>query len=187
MATYGQILSTDSTHLFQALGGLGYWGYSDCIDTSHLSSFSGYITSQSIKYPGDSTFYQGSEISWDNGLTLTLTLMDRTYIGGHWDGTTYIDSTLWRRDQYYDPIWIYYGIYYLQPPDRSDSTLIGYRYRDPIEQSVGQYYAPMIIPNIPGQYEVRWVYQKDNSSYATEVVKGFVSKSYGVDNTKDYS
>jgi len=107
---YGNLSVTESVDTCLFTGALVYGGILSNVDTTDQSLFIGYVFSDSTKYPGDSTFYQGQFLSSEG---LTLTLIDRTYTGGFWNGTTYTDSTLWRKDRYFDPIWINYSIWQL--------------------------------------------------------------------------
>ena len=63
------------------------------------------------------------------------------------------------------------------------ASLSGYRYREPVNYNVGRYYASMEAPTNPGKYEIRWRYQKDESSYAQEIKQEFTVKSYGLVST----
>ena len=184
MSIYGDLRCFDKPSTFQAYASTILPGILQCIDSTTFSPITGYIVISSTVQSPSLAFNQDSVLGPGD---LTLTFMDRTYTGGYWVDSTYIDSTLWRVNRLFDPIWINYAIWYMAPPDASDGTLIGYRYRDPVNPSVGNYYASMVTPDPAGQYQIRWVYQKDDSSYAKEIVQNFVSVSNGLSNQVDYS
>lgn len=127
-------------------------------------------------------FFQGQILSRGD---LPVTLKDWTYFGGHQqDATTWVDGT-WM-DRWFNPVYLKYSIWH-QDYDTSQFSLVGYKFRDPGTVNTGEYYAPMVVPSLPGHYEARWIYLKDTSSYAREIVEPFVSVSRGLDAMKDYS
>ena len=181
MDAFGSIFIKDAPHVSQFFGYVGLTGNLFCIDSTHQSLFSGYVISDSSCLPGDQTFVQGAILSVSD---LTLSLSDWTYANGRLrDDGTYVDGTFgWRS---YDPLWLNYAIWY-QDYDTSAKSLVGYRYRTPARQNVGTYYAPMVVPTLPGHYEIRWCYQKDSNSYVRELVQPFVSVSNGLTPMPDY-
>jgi hypothetical protein len=106
---------------------------------------------------------------------LGLTFWDRTYVGGYMnpDGTM-VDGTYLTR--LYDPTWINYSIWILTPP-----TMQGCPTRTALRSSVGHYNASLAAPIVPGQYEIRWRYQPDESSHAKEINMPFTVTSWGID------
>jgi hypothetical protein len=115
---------------------------------------------------------------------MTLVLTDWTYSGwsDYTDGT-YVDGVWGFRN--YIPSWINYSVWHMDY-DSSQYSLVGYRFRQPITDNVGQYYAPMVTPSPPGHYELRWRYQKTSTVYAHEIRAPFTSRSRGVDSMRDY-
>ena len=176
----GKLSLVDSTHVSQFFGSVSLSSTLQLIDTTHSASLSGYVLNDSTYLPGDSTLFQNSIL---NPTDMTLVLFDWTYAHGvpDIDGTLVGGSLgfLW-----YDPAWIHYSIYY-QDYDTSDFSLVGYRYREPVRQNVGQYYASMVVGQ-PGHYETRWVYQREALGYAQEKKQKFTSMSAGLDAMRDY-
>ena len=174
MAT-GTILSVDSPHVSQFIGSILNYvtGTVLNLDSTHHTYLTGYVISDTIQLSPDLSFPIGGAIGTGD---LTLTLKDRTYTGGYWDTTNLRDSTLVER--YFDPFWINYGIWGI--PDASTLNLIGYRYRNPVRHNVGQYYASMQVPDQTGTYQIRWVYQKDSSSYARQLIQNFTAVDVGL-------
>jgi hypothetical protein len=130
----------------------------------------------SVLMPGDTTYFQNQVIGKGG---IPLVLRDWTYFGGHaQDATTFVDGTWMYR--WYDPEYLKYSVWY-RDYNSSQYTQVGYKLRDPIEQHVGSFYAPMVVPKMPGHYQVRWVYYKANDTYAHEVINSFTSMSRGID------
>jgi len=173
----GTLSCYDSTHicLFQGEGSL------EAYDTTHSFSSTGYIVDDSTRLPSETTYFQGAIVGSGD---MTLNLVDWTYANGHLnvDGT-FVDGTF--KHVWFDPQWIFYSTWY-QNYDTSDWSLVGYKFREPVHKSTGQYYASMVVPEMTGHYENRWTYQRDSSSYAKEVVQPFVSLSHGIDSQPDY-
>lgn len=143
-----------------------------------------YITSiiyDSTTVAGDQTFLQQQILGPGD---LSLILQEWGYFGGY-----QIDATTWGdvrwMSRWYDPTYIKYSIWYLNY-DTSQYSLVGYQHRDPIQENVGSYYAPLQVPNTPGHYQIRWLYLKDNSSYGSEIFQSFTSLSRGIDSMGDY-
>ena len=181
MDYYGSISLIDSTHTSQFFGYLGYGGYVEFYDSTHFTPMTGYVVDDSTRLPSDSTYFQGAILSRQD---MTLSLKDWTYSGGHLniDGT-WVDGTF--KHRWFDPLWLFYSIW-SQDYDTSAWSLTGYRYREPVNPSVGEYYASMVVPQETGHYEARWTYLRDNSSYAKEIVQPFVSMSRGIDYMPNY-
>lgn len=204
MNVTGTLTCVDWPHYTHFSGSIGteIEGTADFTDSSNYSPISGYVISDSTRLYPDYTFtegdilgrgnpigYVGTDLSVPTGITFDPTaawadphdpplyLMDHTYFGGYLDGTTHKDGT-WM-DRWYDPIWINYALWYVE--DASNKELIGIRDRQPVRINVGNYYTSMVVPNQSGKYEIRWRFQKDNSSYAREAVEGFLCKSSGID------
>lgn len=176
----GQLSLVDSTHISQFFGDITLTSTLRLNDTTHISPMSGYVVNDSTYLLGDGTYSQGSEIG---STDMTLVLADWTYAHGvpNLDGTL-VGGTLGLL--WYDPAWIHYSIYY-QDYDTSDFSLVGYRYREPIRQNVGKYFANMVVGQ-PGHYECRWVYQRETLGYAQEKRQTFTSMSAGLDAMRDY-
>jgi len=208
MDVTGTLLSVDFPHYTALFGHVGTEvdGTAIFIDTSNFSPIDGYVISDSTRLLPDSTFIEGTFLGrgdpigyvptllavpvpgqcnfdptayWSDPVNPDppLYLMDRTYAGGHLgiDGT-YRDGTWMTR--WFDPIWINYSVWYVQ--DASNNQLIGIRDREPVRIDVGNYYTSMVVTPPTGHYEIRWRYQKDNSSYAREAVEGYFCVSAGI-------
>ena len=135
------------------------------------------FSAPSIHPDPTSMWSSGADPAPDQVGTVSLVLRDKTYSGGYYHDGTYFDTTLQYR--WYDPVWVNYSLWYTQ--DASHPLLIGYRYREPIEASVGNYYVTMEVPRTTGRYDIRWRYEKDNSSYAHEIIQPFLCRSEGID------
>jgi hypothetical protein len=182
MSIYGNIQAFDTAHVTFFTNLSGPAGAIQAMDTPHATFFSGYVISDTTTLSTDQTFLQGHILGRND---LTLILADWTYAGG-WqlDATTYTGGTWGYR--YYNPLWINYSIWY-KSYDTSEFTMVGTRDRSPIGYpTVGNFYAPMVVPSPPGHYEIRWRYQKDSNSYAREIDVPFVSLSRGVDSMPDF-
>jgi len=181
MYYYGYLSNTDSTYNASFIGHTDYLGTFYAIDSTHYAPMAGYVVSDSRTLPGDSTFLQGAFLSTGD---VTLTLQDWTYFGGHQQpDTTWVDGTWMYR--WFQPTYLQYSVWN-KSYDTSQWSLVGYKYRDAISTDTGSYYAPMVVPNVPGHYQARWIYIKDESSYAREVVQNFTSVSRGLDVMPDY-
>jgi len=176
MANVGTLSAIDTTHTSEFQGAIGYTGVLEANDSIHYFSVDGYIVEDSTTLPADSTYLQGAIIGQSD---MTFNLVDWTYANGHEniDGT-WVDGTF--RHIWADPYWIFYSVWN-HNSDTSDWSLVGYKYREPVHENVGQFYASMVIPDSPGLYENRWTYQRDSSSYAKEVVQPFTSMTRGID------
>jgi len=166
---------TDTPNLVTFTGGVGYSGFfdvSDSSDSSHQTLTTGYLY-DSTSLTQTLLFYQNQILQLGD---LSLTLADRTYQGGYWDGTTLRDGTMIHR--WYDPIWINSRVC------DASGNVVGYPYRAPVRKDVGQYYMAMEAPQRPGKYSLRWRYQKDSSSYAREIIQPFDSASRGIDSDR---
>lgn len=181
MDVYGNLSFIDSTYVAEFHGAIGHSGVLEAYDSIHYFPLTGYVVDDSTRFPQDSTFFQSAIIGHGD---MTFNLVDWTYAHGHLniDGT-WVDGTF--QHQWYDPQWIFYSTWY-QDYDTSDWSLLGYKFREPVHLSTGQYYASMVVPEIVGHYENRWTYLRDSSSYAKEVVQPFVSMSRGLDYMPDY-
>lgn len=134
----------------------------------------GYIIDVTRIIVGDSTFIQNKLLPYDsNGLCLSL--YDRTYVGG-----TLVDGT-YSGGQYvirhYTPIDIHYSIW----STYDGTSQQGCPTRTPYIPQTGTFCANMYTPNTTGPYEIRWRYQKDTSSYVTELREPFQVQSWGID------
>lgn len=174
MATIsGTISAVDSSH--QAII-LDRWSRSGSIlfsDSLHVADLEGIVINDTTTVMGDSTFVQDYLLQSDG---LTLTLIDSTFINGVLIDGTYVDSTYTIR--WFDPIWLNYSIWKM---DGSSEEIIGTRERHPLNPRVGIYYANMFAPSDPGQYQIRWRYQKDTELYASEVREPFRVETAGID------
>jgi len=79
-----------------------------------------------------------------------------------------------------NPIWTSYSIKKLDSTMDTTGQLVGYNLRTPANPMVGEFYAPMTVPDQVGRYQIEWAYQKDNSSFVTKVVQPFVVNSRGI-------
>jgi len=172
----GNIILSDSSRYPSDSGTSGYFFNMAPPDYNYISS----IIFDSTTVAGDQTFLQQQIVGSGD---LTLLLQKWNYFGGYQvDATTYAGGHWGPR--WFDPDYIKYSIWYLDY-DSSQYSLVGYKYRDPIEQDVGNFYAPMVIPPTPGHYQIRWLYF-NNDTIGKEVVKSFTSVSRGIDGMRDY-
>jgi hypothetical protein len=171
------ILSDSSRHA----SGSGVSGFSFSIAPADYN-YTNSIIYDSTTVAGDQTFLQQQILGTGD---LTLILQEWGYFGGYpIDATTWVDVRWMSR--WIDPTYIKYSIWYLNY-DTSQYSLIGYQYRDPTQENVGSYYAPLQVPSVPGHYQIRWLYLKDNSgSYGIEKIQAFTSMSRGIDGMRDY-
>jgi len=185
-------------------------GVISVFDTTYQASVTGIVIGGYCYIGGDETFAMGQFVGdstvpprWgffgtggsgaihsasDNTSDPAIVLYDSTFLldDTRIDGTTVIwDGTYAIRT--YDPQWINYSIWYVAPPDRSDSTMVGYRYREPVHKNVGRYYASMEMPDQPGHYEIHWLKQKYYDSSAWEIRQRFTVASNGIVPFPDYS
>jgi hypothetical protein len=180
MNFFGTMTLSDSSRVTSHTGSSGFMfdvapTDNDAIDALEIAD--------SMLIQGDTTFFQGQFLSRGD---ITLTLQDWTYANGtQLDATTFVDGTWGFR--WFDPAYLKYSVWY-RDYDTSQFSLVGYKFRDSIvEQNVGNFYAPMVVPETPGHYQSRWIYLKDYSgSYAHEVVESFTSLSKGLDAMRDY-
>ena len=183
----GYAVLSDNSRVTQNQGITGF-GYD--VESTGAETLPGFIISDTIVLDTDRAFFQNTILGPGD---MPLRLADWTYFGGHqqpdmtWVGGTWM--TRW-----YDPKWLWYSVWYDQYNYDSSgnliglgpSLLVGTKYRTPTRKNVGNYYASMVIPGPVGHYEARWVYEKDNSSYAHEIIAPFVSLSSGIDAMPDY-
>jgi len=150
------------------------------LDRYNTFNGQGVIIADTITLPADTSVMQGTLIE-----SFRYSFYDRTYLGGHLniDGT-YIDGTYLTRS--YDPLWVNYSVWYQTPPTGVPEELVGYPTRVAQNLAVGQYTANMIA-GVPGNYEIRWRYQKDQSSLAREVDIPFTVTTWGIDAQPSYS
>jgi hypothetical protein len=175
---YGNAILSDNSRITSQTGvsGFGYdIGYSD------VENVPGFVIADStISGTTDNTYFQGAVLGSND---LTLTLSNWVYVGGTVSDMTWSGGTWMTR--WYDPLWVYYSIWH-ENYDTLAFSIIGYKFRDPTRQNVGQYYASMVVPDPDGHYQIRWVYEKDSTSYAHEIVTPFVGLSRGIDAMPDY-
>ena len=178
---YGTFNLIDTTHISHFLGYIGYGGYLHAVDTTHIAPMTGLVINDSTTFGTDTTYNQNSILGRGDQ---TAIFADWTYSNGtlNVDGT-WVDGTFgW---QWYDPVQLYYSVYNQDTAD-SDATLIGYKFREPVRNDVGNYYASMVTPETPGHYLTTWTWLKDNSSYAKRESQPFTNMSGGLDAMKDY-
>lgn len=158
----------------------GVSGFSFDVALPDINSITTIIFDSTIA-AGDQTFLQQQILGSGD---LNLILQQWGYYGGYQiDATTYAGGRWMTR--WLDPAYISYSIWFLNY-DTTQYSLLGYQFREPGKTNVGQYYAPMMSPTIPGHYQIRWLYLTDNSSYGTEVIKSFTAVSRGIDAMRDY-
>jgi len=123
----------------------------------------------------DSTtsYYQGQLLNTDTGFSLFP--MAPRLIGWTYSDGTYIDGT-YTEPRPYNPIEISYGIYTVTD---GTSELDGYRFRDPLNPKVGQFYANMETPSDVGDHKIQWLYKKDQSSLTVAVDQCFTVTHWG--------
>lgn len=172
----GNILLSDSSRYASDSGTSGYFFNVAPPDFNNISS----LIYDSTTVGGDQTFLQEQILGPGD---LTLVLQKWGYIGGYHVDATTIAGGRWAT-QWFDPDYIKYSIWYLDY-DSSQYSLVGYKFRDPTEQNVGNFYAPMVVPDPPGHYQIRWLYSNDDT-VGKEVVKNFTSLSRGIDGMRDY-
>jgi len=172
----GSIILSDSSRHASNSGNAGFFFNVAPPDFNYITS----IIYDSTTVGGDQTFLQQQIIGPGD---LTLVLQNWAYSGGYQvDATTYAGGRWGPR--WFDPDYIRYSIWYLDY-DSSQYSLVGYKYREPTEQNVGNFYAPMEIPTVPGHYQIRWLYF-NNDTIGSEVIKTFTSVSRGIDSMRDY-
>jgi hypothetical protein len=185
---YGSIVLSDNSRVTQNQIGISGFGYD--VESTGTEVLPGFVIVDSTTLKTDSTFFQREILGPGN---LPFCLSDWTYFGGHQrPDTTWVDGTWMTR--WYDPRWLWYSVWYenyLYDTSGHETglgpfSLIGYKYRSPTRKNVGNYYASMVVPDMAGHYQARWVYEKDNSSYAHEVIVPFVGLSAGIDAMPDY-
>jgi len=168
----GEVEALDYEHLFFITGGDIRIGEITAVDKTDVLNFSAIVIDSSKEISGDSTFIKNDLIGSND---LTLNLRETVYNDGTYLGT-----------RPFDPNWVNYSIWFLNTPDESSAILQDNPWRYATQQSVGNYYANMNAPD-PGRYEIRWKYQKDQSSYAKEIVEPFVVISDGLAPEPDYT
>jgi hypothetical protein len=178
----GMVTSVDSQQYCRIWQNRIRHGTVTTIDTDNQSISNGIEISQTTVLSSGPSFIQGKILDPLTGLNLTF--WDSTYIGGTLTDGTYVGGEYVTR--LYNPIWLNYSIWYLTPPVAQPS-LQGYLTRTAQNPSVGQYYANMYAPDVPGSYEIRWRYQKDQSSHALEIDAPFEVTSWGISSQPDYS
>lgn len=69
---------------------------------------------------------------------------------------------------------ISFAIYYVDPSSQAE-VLIGDAARTPVNPTVGEYYASLMVPASaqPGDYRIRWTFQELSTSPAQTVVQEF--------------
>jgi len=143
----------------------------------------GLVINDSTTLGTDATYFQNAILGEGDQ---TMVFADWTYAGGNLniDGT-WVDGT-WGY-QWYDPVQRYYSIYFQDyDTSASDSTLVGYKFREPVRENVGQYYSSMVTPDTPGHYLNTWTSLKDSTAYAKRISQPFTNMSRGIDAMQDY-
>lgn len=181
MVITGTITAVDAPHTALLLSDVRS-GSLTATDSMHMATLQGVVIGDSTIYPSAGTFVQGQQMMSND---ISLTLIDSTYIDGSWggDGTVY-DSTY--QERLYNPLWLNYSVWFQEPLDKSSETLVGPRNRVALNPSVGQFYVNMYAPE-PGDYEIRWRYQKDSDNLAQEIVEPFSVSSSGTTAEPDYT
>ena len=84
---------------------------------------------------------------------------------------------------------IYYAIYYVDPGPPEVEVLIGSDHRIPINPTVGEYYASMMVPPsaTAGSYHIRWTFKEFVDSPYQQVVQEFAVVQAGVILSHSYS
>lgn len=158
MATItGTINCIDDPNAFINRPSLGLSGYSESLWTMSTMDATSYFICQTFYQDTGKTFEQGQLLLKND---LPLCLKDSTYVGGTLVDGTYVGGLY--RIRKYNPLWINYGLFY-----QTDSTtwlLEGYRYRTPLNPSVGHFHANFEAPFQVGTHKIQWLYQKDQSS-----------------------
>ena len=183
----GYAILSDNSRVTQNQGITGF-GYD--VESLGTENETGFVISDTTVLSTDSTFFQNAILGPGD---MPLNLSDWTYFGGLQSDGTWTGGTWMNR--WYDPKWLWYSIWYDQYDYDSSghliglgpASLVGTKYRIPTRKNVGNYYASMVVPSIVGHYETRWVYERDNSSYAHEIIAPFTSLSSGIDAMPDYS
>jgi len=70
---------------------------------------------------------------------------------------------------------ISYGIFFVDPGPPEEEVLIGSAERVPVNPSVGEYYAALLVPPAatPGAYRIRWTFKEFSGSPDQQVVQEF--------------
>lgn len=174
---YGDATLSDTSRHNSSTGVSGFFYSISPPDFNNITSF----IFDSTVVAGDQTFMQQQ----------ILGTGDLTYIFKEWGffGGRQLDATTWtdvrRMTRWFDPEYLSYSIWYLNY-DSSTYSLVDYRFRDPVRKNVGDYYAAMEVPQIPGHYQIRWLFYKDDGLMGSEVVKSFTALTKGVDPMRDY-
>ena len=175
MRILGTIHCSDHSDLCEVLATPGQTADVSCFDSTNLFESSGFVINRTLNLANDGTFAQGQLLNDRTGLFLNL--LSPTLRG--WtlniDGT-YVDGT-YSAPRPYNPIWINYGIY-SQSSDGSNWDLQGYRFREPMNPRVGNFYANIEAPMDLGTHKIQWLYRKDSSSYAVAVNQNFAVRSW---------
>ena len=182
----GSAILSDASRVTQNQGITGF-GYD--VESVGAEVLPGFVIVDTVVLGTDGTFSQNTILGPGD---LPLCFSDCTYVGGYLSDMTYVGGTWMTR--WYDPKWLWYSVWYDQYNYDSSgnfiglgpSSLVGTKYRIPTRKNVGKYYASMVIPNQVGHYEARWVYERDNSSYAHEIIAPFESISLGIDAMPDF-
>lgn len=77
---------------------------------------------------------------------------------------------------------IFYGIYYVDPGPPEVEVLIGSDHRLPVNPTVGEYYASLMVPPsaTAGSYRIRWTFKEFEDSPYQQVVQEFATVQPGV-------
>lgn len=179
MATVTGTIDATNVHSAHLVGGDLRTGTLLATDGTHSAYLTGRVVEDTTSIPGGSSFVQDTILDTDQ---LTLTLFDTTYIDGSYSDSTYHDSTYWE-PRLFNPLWVDYSIWSEDRSDATvlDSTLVGYRYRTPVNVDVGYYYANMYSPDTPGDYSIKWQWQRDSASLAHELREPFTVTTKGID------
>ncbi len=76
---------------------------------------------------------------------------------------------------------ISYAVYWVDPGPPEVEVLIGDPVRVPVNPSVGEYYASLMVPSsaVPGDYRIRWTFRELTTSQQQQVVQEFGVVSEG--------
>jgi hypothetical protein len=141
-------------------------------DTVYISPIIGYVISDSISIPGTGPFIGGNILGSED---LKLSIWE-----SRWSDGTYGPDTWPAQTYQLNPIWANYSIRGFDSSNDTTGWLDGYKYRTPMSPMVGEFYASMVAPYSSGRYQIRWLYQRDESSFVTERIQEFNITGSGI-------
>ena len=168
---HGTLDVVDTTYLSNLSGSQIFTGYFNVTDNLYTADASGIAIGDTTSLFDTGPFSQ-NQILREGDLELHL-----------WD-TTAIDGTY--NPRRFTPIWTNFSLKKFDSSSDSTGILSGYKYRTPVNPSVGDFYVSAKAPEDVARHQIRWLYQKDSSSLVTSRTQGFNVESRGIDATIIY-